>query len=178
MSNKLRRNTNSKIKYISFTALFTAMIFALTMLHVPIGAGGYIHIGDAVIYVTALLLGGPWAFLAAAIGAVLADLASGYAIYAIPSAVIKVFIAIPFVLVNKKSKKLLTPLSAGFTVVSGVITVMGYFAADLVIYNEGAVAGLVPNTIQAVGSAAVFILLALALDKADIKGRLKGHFNG
>lgn len=67
---------NKTVKKISFTALFAAMVFGLTMLHIPIGAGGYIHVGDAMIYLSGLLLG-PWAFLAASIGAAFSDLASG-----------------------------------------------------------------------------------------------------
>lgn len=35
---------NKTVKKISFTALFAAMVFGLTMLHIPIGAGGYIHV--------------------------------------------------------------------------------------------------------------------------------------
>ena len=90
---------NTLTKKISFTAMLAAMVFGLTMLHIPIGAGGYIHIGDAAIYLAALLIGGPWAFLAAAIGAAVADIASGFAAYAIPSVIIKVLIALPFVFV-------------------------------------------------------------------------------
>ena len=89
-------------KNICFAAMFAAMIFGLTMLHVPIGAGGYIHVGDAVIYVTAMLMGGPWAFISAAIGAACADIVSGFAVYAVPSAIIKILIAVPFVLISKK----------------------------------------------------------------------------
>ena len=43
---------NKTVKKISFTALFAAMVFGLTMLHIPIGAGGYIHVGDAMIYLS------------------------------------------------------------------------------------------------------------------------------
>lgn len=165
------------IKKITFTALFAAMVFGLTMLHIPIGAGGYIHVGDAIIYLAGLLLG-PWAFLAAAIGAAFADIASGFAAYAIPSAIIKFLIAIPFAAIYNKKNKLLTPLSAVFTLVSGCITVLGYYIADLILYREGAVADIPANVIQAVGSAVVFVVLAFAFDKAGIKNRLKGFING
>ena len=96
---------NKTVKKISFTALFAAMVFGLTMLHIPIGAGGYIHVGDAMIYLSGLLLG-PWAFLAASIGAAFSDLASGVATYAIPSAIIKFLIAIPLVSLYSFSKSL------------------------------------------------------------------------
>lgn len=153
--------------------MFAAMIFGLTMLHVPIGAGGYIHVGDAVIYVTAMLMGGPWAFFSAAIGAACADIVSGFAVYAVPSAIIKILIAVPFVLISKKQSKLLSVRSAIFTIISGVITVLGYFAADLILYREGAIADLPANIIQAAGSAVVFIVLAFALDRAGIKQRFE-----
>lgn len=160
-------------KNICFAAMFAAMIFGMTMLHVPIGAGGYIHVGDAVIYVTAMLMGGPWAFISAAIGAACADIVSGFAVYAVPSAIIKILIAVPFVLISKKQSKLLSVRSAIFTIISGVITVLGYFAADLILYREGAIADLPANIIQAAGSAVVFIVLAFALDRAGIKQRFE-----
>ncbi|CCY68818.1 predicted membrane protein [Clostridium sp. CAG:678] len=164
---------NKTTKNICFSAMFAAMIFALTMLHVPIGAGGYIHVGDSVIYIAALLMGGPWSFISAAIGAACADLVSGVAVYAIPSAIIKVLIAVPFVLIAKKDTKLLSIRTAAFTILSGVITILGYFLTDLVVYRAGAVADLPANVIQAVGSAVVFVILAFALDRADIKNRFK-----
>lgn len=164
---------NKTTKNICFSAMFAAMIFALTMLHVPIGAGGYIHVGDSVIYIAALLMGGPWSFISAAIGAACADLVSGVAVYAIPSAIIKVLIAVPFVLIAKKDTKLLSIRTAAFTILSGVITILGYFLTDLVVYRAGAVADLPANVIQAVGSAVVFVVLAFALDRADIKNRFK-----
>lgn len=160
-------------KNICFSAMFAAMIFGLTMLHVPIGAGGYIHVGDAVIYVTAMLMGGPWAFISAAIGAACADIVSGFAVYAIPSAIIKMLIALPFVFVCKKDSKLLSFRTALFTIISGVITVLGYFAADMILYREGAIADIPANIIQAAGSAVVFIVLAFALDRAKIKQRFQ-----
>lgn len=159
---------------LSFTAVFSAMIFALTMLHVPIGIGGYVHLGDAVIYISGLLLGGPWAFLAAAVGGALADIVSGYAMYAIPTLIIKMLIVIPFVIISKKNTKLLNGLSAIFCALSGVVTVLGYFITDFIFYGKGAVAGVVPNIIQAVGSAILFIALAFMLDKVNIKNRLEG----
>ena len=58
---------------IVFTALFAALILAVTRLSVPI-ALGYIHLGDAMIYLAALILPAPYAAAAAAIGAGLAGI--------------------------------------------------------------------------------------------------------
>lgn len=98
---------NKKVLNMVYAAVFAAMIFALTrFVQIPVpGGAGYLHFGDAMIYIVASTLGGPWALLASAVGAALADLSSPYAIYAPVSIIVKVLIALPFVLVNKKERK-------------------------------------------------------------------------
>ena len=47
-----------KIHLLTITALFAAAIAVMTayLLHIPIPTGGYIHLGDALIYLAACLL--------------------------------------------------------------------------------------------------------------------------
>ena len=141
---------NKKVLKMVYAAVFAAMIFVLTrFIQIPVPGGmGYLHFGDAMIYLVASTLGGPWALLASAIGAAIADLSSGYAVYAPVSAIVKVLIALPFVLSNKKSEKILTPLTVCLTIPSGIITV------------------------QAVGSAIIFIIIGAAFDAAKLKKKL------
>ena len=126
---------NKKVLKMVYAAVFAAMVFVLTrFIQIPVPGGmGYLHFGDAMIYLVASTLGGPWALLASAIGAAIADLSSVYAVYAPVSAIVKVLIALPFVLVNKKSEKILTPLTICLTIPSGIITVLGYFVGDCII---------------------------------------------
>lgn len=162
-----------KIKKLAYAGMFAAMIFVMTyFVKVPV-ASGYVHFGDALIYICAGLLGGPWAILAGAIGEGLADLAGGYAIYAPATVIVKALIATPFVLVLKNSDKLVTKLSVLMTVVSGIITVGGYFIADLIIDKTYAIVDIPGNVIQAVGSALIFVALAFAFDKANLKNKIK-----
>ena len=163
---------NNKIFKMVATALFTAMIFLLTrFVSVPV-ATGYVHFGDALVYLVASVMGGPWAFFAAAVGEALADVASGWIAYAPATLIVKALIALPFALVWKKSDKVLTPLTALLTIPSGVITVAGYFVADMIIDKAYAVVNIPGNVIQAVGSAVVFIILAAAFDAAKLKKKL------
>lgn len=62
-----------KLYRMTITALFAAAIAVMTayLLHIPI-PGGYVHIGDSLIYLAASLLPLPYAVAAAAIGAGLA----------------------------------------------------------------------------------------------------------
>ena len=86
---------NFSVKKLTFTGLMAALICVLTMFpHIPIPAGsGYIHLGDGMILLAAMVVG-PLAIPAAAIGSALADLFSGYALYAPATAVIKGLVAL------------------------------------------------------------------------------------
>lgn len=165
---------NRKVLNMVYAAVFAAMIFALTrFIQIPVpGGAGYLHFGDAMIYIVASTLGGPWALLASALGAAIADLSSGVAVYAPISAIVKVLIALPFVLVNKKSEKILTPLTICLTIPSGVITVLGYFLGDLIVNKAYAVADIPMNIVQAVGSAIIFAVISAAFDAAKLKKKL------
>lgn len=163
---------NNKLLKMVLTAMFTAMIFVLTrFISVPV-ATGYVHFGDALVYITASVMGGPWGFFAAALGEALADVASGWITYVPATLIVKALIALPFVLVWKKDEKILTPLTALLTIPSGAITVIGYFIADLIIDKAYAAVNIPGNIIQAVGSAVVFIVIAAAFDAAGLKKKL------
>ena len=164
---------NRKVLNMVYAAVFAAMIFALTrFIQIPVpGGAGYLHFGDAMIYIVASTLGGPWALLASALGAAIADLSS-VAVYAPISAIVKVLIALPFVFVNKKSEKILTPLTICLTIPSGVITVLGYYLGDLIVNKAYAVADIPMNIVQAVDSAIIFAVISAAFDAAKLKKKL------
>ena len=71
----MNAKTDIRLKYITLTGLFAALItlFTAYVFHIPMGFnGGYIHLGDALIYLAAVLLrfqsaedGGAVAFRAA-----------------------------------------------------------------------------------------------------------------
>lgn len=164
---------NKNLRKMVTTALFAAMIFVLTFfVKVPV-ASGYVHFGDALIYICAGVLGGPWAILAGAIGEGLADLIGGYAVYAPATIIVKALIAVPFILTAPKKEKFLTPVTALMTVPSGIITVAGYYIADLIINKNYAITDIPGNVIQAVGSAVLFIVIAAAFDAAKLKSKIK-----
>lgn len=74
---------------IVFTGLMTALVFIATFVpHIPIPLG-YAHLGDAVIFLLALLVPRRPAIIAACFGSALADLLGGFALWAVPTIVIK-----------------------------------------------------------------------------------------
>ncbi len=72
-------------------AVYTALVYAATVavqIYQP-ATGGYFNLGEAVIYLAALLRGPVVAGVAGGVGAALADLSTGYAIFAPATLVVK-----------------------------------------------------------------------------------------
>lgn len=106
------KSKTNKLLLLVLSALFAAMITVMTafLFHIPIGVnGGYLHFGDALIYLAASMLPTPYACIAAAVGAGLADIVSGAPIWAPFTLVIKACIALLF---TAKKEKLLNKRNA------------------------------------------------------------------
>ena len=125
MARKGKYQVNPTTVKIVQAALFTAIIFVFTMfVKVPVGIG-YIHLGDAFLYLYACMGGGWYALLAGALGEGLADLAGGFAIYAPATIIIKPLVALPFVLLSRREPKILN-LKTGLTnILAAVISTVG-----------------------------------------------------
>ena len=170
------QNKKSLLK-ITYTAIFTAIIMLCTMLiKFSTGLGeGYIHFGDCFIYLSACILPFPYCLVASAIGGALADILGGYAVWAIPTAIIKILIALPFMIACRRNKteKILNVKTASMPIISGIFTILGYFVAECILYSvESATLSILGNTIQAVSSGILFIIVAGALDKMNFKSRI------
>lgn len=169
-------------KNIVLVGVLAAMVcVATTFLHVPIIGGGYVHMGDAVIYLAAALLPMPYAMAAAAVGAGLADVLVA-PMWAPFTVVIKAVMVLAF---TAKKERLLCGRNALAVVMAGVIGVAGYYVAEVAIlcFSGGelavsavaAVAAIPFNALQELAGGVAFLLLALALDRMNIKKRLR-HF--
>ena len=172
---------NDKVKRLTFTALMAAMItiFTAYICHIPAGQnGGYIHFGDSLIYIGACLLPWPYALAAAAIGGGMADLLTA-PIWAPATIIIKALISLPF---SNKSGKIVTARNVISTIVAFVISASGYALAEAFItfgFTKEAFTGLIAivpvsvpgSCIQSGGSAIIFIVLGLILDKMGFKKR-------
>ncbi len=160
-----------KLKYLAFTSVMAAMIALMTAFigHIPVGVnGGYIHFGDALIYIGATLLPWPYALAAAAIGGGLADLMTA-PLWIPATIIIKMLITIPF---TSKSNKIITPRNIIATVIAYFISGIGYFFAEYLLFGSVSTAffaSMLQSLIQSGGSAVVFILLGIALDRLHVK---------
>ena len=78
---------------LCLTAVMTALVFLATFVpRIPIPLG-YAHLGDAVIFLLALSIGRRDALIAACLGSALSDVLGGFLLWAVPTLVIKLFMA-------------------------------------------------------------------------------------
>lgn len=164
---------DKKIKYMSLTGIFAALITLMTayICHIPIGInGGYVHFGDAFIYLAAALLPRPYALAAAAIGGGLADLLTA-PMWAPATILIKMAVALLF---TDKEVHVINIKNVMSTIWAYLISGVGYYLAEWLMFENGAVFAvtMAQTAVQSVGSAVVFIVLGLALDRAGVKRRI------
>ncbi len=157
---------------LTLTALFAAAVAVTTayVLHIPLPTGGYIHVGDALIYLAACLLPTPWAVAAGAVGGALADVLTA-PMWAPATLVIKALICLPF---TSEAPSILTGRNALAVAVAGVLSPTLYGLVNVFFAQSWAafLPQFIGTLIQGVGSAVVFFVLALACDRAGLKGRL------
>ncbi|MFZ5944944.1 MAG: ECF transporter S component [Bacillota bacterium] len=81
----------SQSKKLTFGGLMIALVFVTTFsVKIPIPfTQGYIHAGDSMIFIAAILLGWKYGAIAGGVGSALADVLGGYANWAIPTLIIK-----------------------------------------------------------------------------------------
>lgn len=163
---------NSRIKLLTYSSLFAAAIYVMTMISIPVGYG-YVHVGDTLIMLCASLLPGWYAVFASAVGGALADLTLGYVTYIPFTFVIKALVALCF---GSKNKKIICKRNLFALIGVVIITPLGYYLAECLIYSSfiSPVASLPFNALQAIASIILYIVAGMALDAFDIKKYL--HF--
>ena len=182
----MKQDSKSTLRQIVLAALFAALTTVLTY-YVKIPTyNGYMHIGDSMIYLCASILPTPIAAVSAGIGAALSDALGGYTMYIIPTFIIKAALVLCF---TNKAKKLLCKRNVVGVFVAAVVTIVGYYIAEVFILAlesgnfkdylfsipswVGATNTFLGNAIQAVSSGILYIALSAALDKANIKDRMR-----
>lgn len=162
---------NRTTRRICLTALMAAIIYVFTAyIHVP-SHTGYTHVGDGFLYLAASLLPAPFAAAAGAIGAGLADLLSGYGIWAPGTVIIKVLTAFCF---TSRCEKLVSKRNVLGILPALVLCVGGYYLYEALITGNFTAPALgIPGYLTQVAlSSVVYLALGSALDCAGIKKKL------
>lgn len=152
---------------IALAGVMFALVFVMTYVpKVPIGPGGYVHLGAAAIYATSFLFGPVVGFFAAACGTTFSDLAAGYGSYAPGTFVIHGLQGLLAALIAWRRG---LPRMITAAVIGGAVVVGGYFLYQWLVLREGigpAGAALWPNTFQVLTGGVLGVLLTTAVLRA------------
>ena len=169
MEGKLMKTKTQKIVMASLLAALCCV--ATMIIKIPSPLKGYLNLGDCVVLLSGWILSPLYGFLAAGLGSALADIFSGYIVYAPATFIIKGIMAIVayfgFKILQNKIGNMPSRIISG--VVAEVIMVLGYFLFEGFLYGFiPSVVNIPANAIQGVAGLVIGIILVKVFEKNKI----------
>lgn len=166
------QTAGASLRRLTVTAVLAALIAVMTayICHIPVGMnGGYVHLGDSLIYLAAALLPMPYACAAGAIGGGLADLLTS-PVWAPATMIIKMLICLPF---SSRGNRIVSRRNVVALFLAFAISGTGYYLAEGMMFGFTAAffTSLGGSIVQSGGSAIVFVIIGMALDRLGFKKR-------
>lgn len=154
----------SKVKFLTITAIGIALVYVFTAfinVRLPIAAaGGLIHLGNVPLFIFAIIFGKKTGAIAGGIGMGLFDLLSGWGAWAPFTLVIVALMGFEVGLITEKKHGYVWNVVA--IVLAGVIKVVGYYIAEVILYgNWAAPMASIPGNLVQIGVAAVIVLIVI-----------------
>lgn len=174
------KRQNKALMTMVYTALLTAVVFLCTLLlRVPVGADCFIHLGDAIIFISVMMLPRKYACFAGTVGAVLADL-STVPVWAPWTFFCKLLMILVFGFFIDRAKKSIDScrrlggvpiLEIIGYVVSGIAMTVAYFFCELYLFGNWieAAACMGFNMIQVIIGAIIAVIVTNTLGKSNLK---------
>ena len=166
--------SDARLRSMVTAALFAAAITVVTayFLHIPLPTGGYVHLGDTLIYLAACLLPRPYACFAASVGAGLADLLTA-PVWFLPTFIIKSLVVLQF---TGKKERLLCPRNILAVFTTAIVSPVLYSVAFCIMSGSWSLATFVAQFWGTIAQAAIsgllFLSLSLAFDRLQFKQKL------
>ncbi len=153
---------NTKTKKIVTAALLAALTCVATMLiKIPSPLKGYLNLGDCVVLLIGSTLSPLYGFLSAGIGSALADVFSGYVVYAPATFAIKGVMALIMCFVRKSR------ITGG--IIAEIFMVLGYFVFEGFLYGfVPSAVNIIPNAVQGVAGLILGLVLIKIFEKHNI----------
>ncbi len=169
MSSQIYEENRFETKDFVLCGILMALTTVMTMIvQIPVvGAHGYVNMGDTVVLFSGLYLGKKHGAIIGGVGSALADLISGYGIYAPLTFVTKGLEGFVCGLIAEKiGGKKGNTIAA---IVGGIIMVSGYFIGEIFMFGiKTSMAAVPANTMQA-----TFGVVTALLVFAGVKRSLK-----
>ena len=165
-------NTRNATQKIVIAALLSALTCVATMIiKIPSPLKGYLNLGDCVVLLAGWILSPVYGFLAAGLGSALADLFSGYVVYAPSTFVIKGLMALVayygFKLLHRKLGNLPSRIITGIAAES--VMILGYFVFEGFLYGFGpSVVNIPANGVQGIAGLILGCILVKVFEKGNL----------
>ncbi len=163
---------NSKIKKIVTASLMAAITCVATMIiHIPSPLKGYLNLGDCVVLLSGWMLSPTYSFFAAGLGSALADVFSGYVLYAPATFIIKGLMSLivfySFKLLRNRFSDLPSRIISGTS--AELFMVLGYFLFEGCLYGFlPSAINILPNGIQGVAGLVIGTILIRVFEKNNL----------
>lgn len=170
----------NKVQKLCVSALMTALVCVATMVvQIPIPLG-YMHLGNVMILIAGICFGPEIGGIAGGVGSALADFLTGFAVWVIPTLLIKSIMGYAIGRIawaggrtlSKNKVRIAAANAAGI-----LIMVAGYTVSGGLIYGSAA-AGIsqVPGlSMEGVLAVVIFYVLYGVLSVSGVMNRLAGH---
>jgi len=169
----LMSNTNlqsNEIQDLTILGLLTALVAVSTMvIKIPtISTDGYIHLGDSMIFLSAIMFGKKKGAIAGGLGSAMADLLLGYTHWVLPTLIIKGLMGYGIGLIaNQENDNVINFRNSIALVFGASWMVFGYFIAGGIMKGSFVISAtsIPANLVQGFVGALLFIPIGIALKK-------------
>jgi len=169
----LMSNTNlqsNEIQDLTILGLLTALVAVSTMvIKIPtISTDGYIHLGDSMIFLSAIMFGKKKGAIAGGLGSAMADLLLGYTHWILPTLIIKGLMGYGIGLIaNQENDNVINFRNSIALVFGASWMVFGYFIAGGIMKGSFVISAtsIPANLVQGFVGALLFIPIGIALKK-------------
>ncbi|MCG8541097.1 MAG: ECF transporter S component [Clostridia bacterium] len=161
------------IRDLTTMALLTALVTIATItITIPIPAtGGYLNLGDSIIFLAAILFGWRYGMVAGGLGAALADLFVAPA-FALPTLIVKGVMGLLVGKIgNSKDKNLLSFRNVIALLLGTLWMAAGYYITQVIMLRNFQVplVEVGPNIMQGIMGSILFLPIALVLRKVKVQ---------
>ncbi len=167
----------SKTTKLIMTALLMGIVVVSIMfikLPIPL-TQGYVHLGDGMILLAMLILGWKYGAVAGGLGGALADVLSGYAVWAPWTLALKAIMVIVAGLIIEKLPIKSNGIMVFAMIMGGILMVAGYYVAEGVLYGNWVSPMIaVPwNVGQVIVGIALAMTVAFALSNTSLRSQFE-----
>lgn len=175
-------NTSRTFKIVMTALMMCLIMVAILFVRVPIPfTQGYVHLGDAMVFLSVLILGCKYGAIASALGGMLGDLIGGFAAWAPWTFGIKGIMALiagllisGFISRGEVNKKRLLMAETSGMIAAGIFMVVAYYFAEGIMYGSWVTPLLgIPWNI---GQFAVGLVIAILISEALSRTPARSYF--